>query len=134
MPYPHAAAKPVVLCVDDDSSVLAVTALALQLDGCTVLTAEGGAAALELFRSHHFDAVVLDYEMPGMDGGALAEAIQALDPRVPKLLFTGRADLPASVLGKVEGVCWKPSGIGALRSRVRLLLGNPCRQAHSMAG
>ncbi len=115
-------AKQVVLCVDDDSSVLAVTSMALQMDGCTVLTASSGVAALIVFGSQAVDAVVLDFDMPGMNGGEVAAAMQEMNPRVPKLLFTGRDDLPDEVLRAVEDVCAKPSGMAVLRLHVRALL------------
>lgn len=115
-------AKSVVLCVDDDSSVLAVTSLALQMEGCTVLTADSGPAALDVFCSQTVDAVVLDFDLPGMNGGEVAMVMRQLKPQVPKLLFTGCANLPVEALRAVEGVCAKPSGIGVLRSHVRAML------------
>jgi len=119
-------AKSVVLCVDDDSSVLAVTSLALQMEGCTVLTADSGPAALAVFCSQTVDAVVLDFDMPGMNGGEVAVAMQRLKPQVPKLLFTGCIDLPVEAIRAVEDICAKPSGINVLRSHVRAML---CRSA-----
>jgi CheY-like chemotaxis protein len=112
----------IVLCVDDDAAVLAVTSMALEMDGCTVLTATSGPAALDVFCSQPVDAVVLDFDMPGMNGGEVAAAMQQLKPQVPRLLFTGRADLPAEALAAVDDICAKPGGVAILRSQLRALL------------
>lgn len=112
----------VVLCVDDDSSILEITALALQLEGWTVLTADSGAVALDIFCSQPVDAVVLDFDMPGMNGGEVAQVMRRHKPQVPKLLFTGCPNLPAEALRAVEDVCAKPISLSVLGSRVRALL------------
>ena len=57
-----------VLLVDDEDIFREATARQLKVRGFTVLTADGGEAALELVKSDPPDVVLLDQEMPGMHG------------------------------------------------------------------
>ena len=64
----------VVLLVDDDSLVLDVAASMLEDIGCEVVTAAGGAEALEkLSIDKRIDILITDVNMPGIDGYALAK-------------------------------------------------------------
>jgi CheY-like chemotaxis protein len=84
---------PTVLVVDDDDSIRELTQLALEsVCGWNVVTASGGIAALEMCRTHHPDAVLLDMMMPDMDGLTTFEHLQA-DERtrdIPVILFTAK--------------------------------------------
>jgi DNA-binding response OmpR family regulator len=57
-----------VLIVDDDEMAREVMRTILQAEGCAVTTAESGSRALELLKAGAFDLVVLDINMPGVDG------------------------------------------------------------------
>jgi DNA-binding response OmpR family regulator len=57
-----------VLIVDDDEMAREVMRTILQAEGCAVTTAESGSQALELLKAVAFDLVVLDINMPGVDG------------------------------------------------------------------
>jgi CheY-like chemotaxis protein len=61
--------------------MLALTKIVLELEGYWVLTASQGKEALEKFASHPVDAVVLDYELPRMNGAEVAWEIKRLKPR-----------------------------------------------------
>ena len=85
--------QPTVLVVDDDETIRELTQLALEsVNGWSVMTADGGVAALEMCRLHHPDAVLLDMMMPDMDGLTTFEHLQA-DPAtwdIPVILFTAK--------------------------------------------
>jgi PAS domain S-box-containing protein len=85
-----------VLLVDDDILV-SMGAADMLLDlGHSVTEAQSGAHALKLLKSDApFDVVVTDYAMPGMNGFELAQRIKAGHPRLPIVLATGYAELPA---------------------------------------
>ncbi|WP_421729186.1 response regulator [Brevundimonas sp.] len=86
----------VVLVVDDDDAVREVTAGILSDLGYRVIQAGGGSAALDLVETHdRIDAMVLDFAMPGMNGGDLARELRSRRPAVPILFATGYADLDA---------------------------------------
>ena len=82
-----------VLLVDDEPDVAEVTAEFLQrradAEASVVIETEAS-AGLDRLESERFDAVVSDYEMPGMDGIEFLERVRERNPELPFILFTGR--------------------------------------------
>ena len=72
-----------ILTVDDCPTTRAWMAAVLEARGWRVQAVDNGADALEAARSTHFDAIVLDVEMPGIDGLALGRALRG-DPRTAR--------------------------------------------------
>jgi CheY-like chemotaxis protein len=91
-----------ILCVDDEPTGLTVRKMLLQRKGYEVLTAPGGPEGIELLMSNPVRAVVLDYAMPGMDGGQVAAEMKRLNPSVKILLLSAYVDLPADALEFVD--------------------------------
>jgi CheY-like chemotaxis protein len=116
---------PRILCVDDDQSILSITRMALEYEGYNVVTASNGRAALEQFAAGPVDAVVLDYEMPGMNGAEVAREMKRLKPAVPKLLFTSCPTVPKQAADAIEAFCPKGVSLDVLLSRVHLLVETP---------
>ena len=85
-----------VLLVDDDILV-SMGAADMLLDlGHSVTEAQSGPHALKLLETDApFDIVVTDYAMPGMNGFELAQRIKKRNPKLPIVLATGYAELPA---------------------------------------
>jgi CheY-like chemotaxis protein len=67
-----------------------------------VLEASGGDEGLKLFRSHAFDAVVLDYQMPGMNGDVVAAKMKRINSHVPIMLLSAYGPLPKNKLKSVD--------------------------------
>ena len=80
-----------VLVVDDEVGIRSLIQHTLEELGYTVLTAEHGAQALELFdrSSDEIILVLLDLIMPVLDGAETAAELQARDPDVPILIMSG---------------------------------------------
>ncbi|MDQ6992238.1 MAG: PAS domain S-box protein [Mariprofundus sp.] len=80
-----------VLVVDDELMVRSVVQCLLEKLGCSVLVAEGGKEAIELFgRSEaKIDMVLLDLTMPKMDGGEVLIALRKLNAEVPVYISSG---------------------------------------------
>jgi CheY-like chemotaxis protein len=97
-----------ILVVDDEPSVREVLATFFQHEyvprGYVVETAADGAEALAAVQRQRPALVLLDIEMPGMDGLAALRGIRAIDPAIPWIVVTGNAS--AQVAGEVikEGV------------------------------
>ncbi|HZP17092.1 MAG TPA: response regulator, partial [Terriglobales bacterium] len=95
--------SPAVLCIDDNVLGLAVRKAMLETRDYTVFTAENGPAGLEIAARQPIDLVVLDYEMPEMDGGRVAQRLRRDCPSVPILLLTGYPGrIPKSLLAAVD--------------------------------
>lgn len=89
MSTPHIEDQLRVLVVDDDPVTNKVVTKYLTRFGHRVHSAEDGPAALALFQSGEYDAVISDIMMPEMDGWQLAAALRAVAPEVPILMITG---------------------------------------------
>ena len=75
---PHAAERPPrILIVDDDAAALRLLAVGLDATGFDVLTATSGEEALALIANSPPDAVVLDFEMPGLNGAEVCAQLRA---------------------------------------------------------
>jgi DNA-binding response OmpR family regulator len=77
-----------VLVVDDDPGVRQLVAMTLAAEGWVVRTAADGTAALDEAQRREFDAVVLDLQMPVMDGRSFYTALRHLPSDVPVLLLS----------------------------------------------
>ena len=79
-----------MLVVDDDESMGTLLQLQMERDGYRAITAEGGSSALDKAAAEPPDLVLLDAEMPGMDGFQVAEALKssARTRTVPIIMVT----------------------------------------------
>jgi CheY-like chemotaxis protein len=122
------AGRKTVLVVDDEPAVAEVASLMLRRLGLDVHKAQGGQAALDLYRERAggIDLVLLDMIMPGMGGEETFRGLQEIDPGVRVLLSSGysregRAQdlLKAGCLGFLQ----KPYNLADLRARLEEILG-----------
>lgn len=112
-----------ILCIDDHEQGLFIRKTVLQQRGYVVLTATSGARGLSLIEQHEIDAVVLDYRMEGIDGGAVASIIKRRNPEIPIVMLSGYVDeLPDRVLKVVDAVVEKGQAAKALYSTVKRLI------------
>jgi CheY-like chemotaxis protein len=86
-----------VLLVDDYPDALDVWEIFLTAAGCQVLTAGDGAQALEIARTQRPDVIVMDFQMPGLSGPSVAEALRedSATAQIPLIAVTGRRVEPA---------------------------------------
>jgi len=92
---------PVILCVDDEPSILSALRRLFRVHGFQVLAAESGAAGLALLDSHAVDLVISDMRMPEMDGVQFLSQVRQRKPELIRLLLTGYADI-ASIAGAIN--------------------------------
>jgi two-component system OmpR family response regulator len=90
-------AKAKVLLVDDETEFTATLCERLQLRDMDVFTASNGRDALKLADSHNFDAVILDLQMPGMDGIETLRRLLTGDADQQVIILTGHATVSKSV-------------------------------------
>src|SRR5260370_40057831 len=100
-----------ILCIDDEVSVLELERAVLASKGYEVLTASDGPTGIALARQHPMAAVLLDYNMPGMNGNQVAEVLMKERPRVPVLIWSGCPDqIPESLKWFADAVLYKGDG------------------------
>ena len=109
---------PTILCIDDEELGLEIRKMVLEREGYAVLTASDGLTGLSILESQPVDVVILDYAMPGLDGGRIAALMRERRPEVPILMLSAHVDLPDDVQGVVSGSATK--GDGALSLIVTL--------------
>ena len=83
-----------ILCIDDDEQSLQVRKILLETFDFRVTTTTSAKEGLRYFRSRNVDAVVLDYEMPEMNGGQVARKMKSMRADVPVLILTSLPWLP----------------------------------------
>ena len=93
--------KRIILCIDDDEAILSYEKALLERSGYAVLTASSPQKGLRLATTCKCDAVLLDYEMPGMNGDEVALAIKRLRPELLVILLSG-SDVPTHALASVD--------------------------------
>ncbi|MBK7332164.1 MAG: Hpt domain-containing protein [Betaproteobacteria bacterium] len=103
---PAAPARPVVLVVDDSLTVRKITSRLLAREGFDVLTAKDGVDALQVLTEQLPDVILLDIEMPRMDGFEFTKTIKrdAKLSHIPIIMITSRTAEKHRNLAKELGV------------------------------
>lgn len=115
------AEPPRVLLVDDLEANRFLLEEALGDLGAEILSADGGRRALQIAAAAHPDVVVLDFQMPDLNGADTARALRrAGGPFSYVILTSGYADAGADAIDTtgVDSFLAKPYTLGDLRSRV----------------
>ena len=105
--------KKKILIIDDEKDLCNITKLNLERTGkYDVTTAYSGEDGLRKATAETFDLVITDFKMPGMDGQQVLEALKAMRPRAPVVLFSVYHDDPGtvtiSVQTKADGLIHQP--------------------------
>lgn len=97
-----------ILVLDDDADTLEILTCVLEASGHSVTTATNGRAGLEA-RPESYDAIILDLQMPEMNGWEFTRHLKALSIEVPVILVSGNHDVErAAVELSVFGYMSKP--------------------------
>jgi len=113
--------EPKILLVDDEAQPLELRAQIMKLHGFSVLTADGPVKALSLMAEKAIKKIqiaVLDYNMPGMNGCALAERLRSALPNLRIILYTGAVDIPEGEMRGIDALVSKGDGIACLIAQV----------------
>lgn len=117
--------SPTILLVDDEPSLISLLTLVFESEGFRVLSALAGQSGVDIFSQTPVDVVVLDFLMPGMDGGQVAEQMRAMRPEVPIIMLSACLTVPEPVRERVDAFVEKGAGTEALLNTVRRVLRLP---------
>lgn len=115
-----------ILIVDDEPSMLITLTDILIISGYNVSTVEDGYQALELVKKEKYAVVLMDFNMPGMNGVETFNEIAKIDPGIKCIFITAYYD--ESVLSKalsegIGGICHKPLNIPLLLDFIKTAVG-----------
>jgi DNA-binding NtrC family response regulator len=119
-----------VLVVDDDSEMRTLVRRMLEFDGCRVAERDRGTHVLDALREGPFDLIILDKEMPGINGLDLLPVLRREFPEVPVVLVTafgGRQVATSALRLGAARYLEKPFRLGQLRDTVHDLIPGPPR-------
>ena len=114
--------KSTILCIDDHWNGLIGRKMLLEKNGYEVLEASGGDEGLKLFRSNRVDAVVLDYQMPGMNGDVVAAKMKRIKSSVPIMMLSAYEPLPKNKLKAVDAFLSKSQPTDKLLSNLQHMI------------
>jgi len=125
MPHSSSNSSPApgrVLIVDDETSVRRALSTTLRTLGFSTREASGGEEALTLARTTPYDVVLLDINMPGMDGLETCRQLRSLLPRIEILMLSVRdsqEDKVQALEAGADDYVTKPFHVGELTARIR---------------
>lgn len=115
-----------ILVVDDDSALHELIEAALTSDGHTLRHAFSGREGLEMLAREKFDLALIDYVMPGMDGGEFLDQLRHNYPNQRAMMITAYSTPDAVLNAMRKRVCdfiVKPFSMADLRAAVQAALG-----------
>ncbi len=111
-----------VLLVDDEKEFLEIMSERMKARDMEVTTATSAQQALEIIEKESFDAIILDFQMPGMDGMDALKAIKAKKPELQIILLTGYATVEKGVeamkIGATDFI-EKPADLEVLAEKIK---------------
>jgi DNA-binding NtrC family response regulator len=120
-----------VLLVDDEEEFVETLAQRLEVREFDVTTALNGADALERLAHEEIDLVILDLQMPGVDGIAVLRKIKELKPLIEVIMLTGHATVETAIEGMKLGAfdfLIKPTETEELVEKINQAFGRKAEQ------
>jgi DNA-binding response OmpR family regulator len=117
-----------ILVIDDDASDRDLLAAVLTKRGYEVILADNGWTGLMLCHRRTPDAVVLDLNMPGIDGRSILRQLRILHPTLPVVVFSGHSteEIEQEMLNQGATACiQKAFSLDQLGSALQEVLPSP---------
>ena len=86
-----------ILLIDDDPVVRSLASGILKKKGYEVFVAKTGEEGMRLVEERQPDLVITDFQMPGLSGIEVVEAIKSVDPHIPTILLTAHGDTTLTI-------------------------------------
>lgn len=122
---PHSSVLPHLLVAEDDLPLANFLQRRLQFESYDVQTVPDGQAALHVLNHYRYDLLILDLNLPTVDGFGVLKRVRPKQPRLPILVLTARTGVEDRVLSLNHGAddcLLKPFSLSELVARVRALL------------
>ncbi len=115
-----------ILLVDDEEAIRMVYHEEFEEDGYQVVTAADGTEGLAMFASESPDLVILDIQMPGMNGVEVLRQMKMRNPKVPVILSSAYQEFKRDLgTWASDEYVVKSGNLDDLRDAVRRLIGAP---------
>lgn len=117
-----------ILVVDDDRAILTLVRRYLSGAGYSVVVTDSGSEGLMLVRESHPDLILVDSEMPGLDGHAVCRVLkkEAATQSIPVVIMSGArlkdTDVLAGFAGGADDYVMKPFSLPVLAARLEAVL------------
>jgi CheY-like chemotaxis protein len=121
MSTPKLLTIPRILMVDDEIEQLKLRAQVIGMCGFAAITASGPMEAIEIMTTGQrgtIDLAILDYNMPVMNGCALAQKLRSICPELKTILHSGESDIPQSEMTSVDVLVHKGDGVAPLLNQI----------------
>jgi CheY-like chemotaxis protein len=102
-----------LLCIDDNKAILEYERSLFERSGYVVVTAASARQGLRLATMFRFDAVLLDYRMPEMNGHQFAFEMRQVRPETPVVMFSG-SEIPEETRKLVAAIVPKTEAVAEL--------------------
>ncbi|MDQ0115873.1 response regulator transcription factor [Paenibacillus harenae] len=113
-----------ILIIEDEQDLLKALAKGLRLQGYAIDTAEDGLSGIELVTVNEYDLLILDLNLPAMDGLEVCRKVRALLPQLLIVMLTARSQPNDKIFGLDQGAddyMVKPFHFEELLARIRAL-------------
>lgn len=121
-----------VLLVDDEPALTASMKVGLRKSGWKIATADSGEEALEMSRANHYDVIVSDERMPGMQGSDLLTLVRTESPDTLRITLSGQASVARTIhainSAEIHRFLVKPCPPLELKTTIEELLEKKSRQ------
>ncbi|HLH52355.1 MAG TPA: response regulator [Verrucomicrobiae bacterium] len=115
-----------ILLVDDEKSIREALSKVLRGENYEVLLAETGKEAMDRYGTGRIDLLLLDLNLPGGNGWATLEWLAKVNPLLPVVIITGRADQrELAQKSGADALMEKPLNVPLLLQTIRELLDEP---------
>jgi DNA-binding response OmpR family regulator len=114
---------PHILVVDDDDAMSRMIRLTLVSEGYSVTTAGDGFEGLEALERQNFALIVLDLQMPRMDGREMFAEMQRRGIQIPVVVLSAYGAEAAGLELKAAGAITKPFDTAVLLERIKRIIG-----------
>jgi DNA-binding response OmpR family regulator len=114
--------KTLILCVDADMLNLNIRDLVLREAGYDTLIAKDANSGLRLFGNSDVSLVILDYDLPDLNGGAVAREMRQLKPHTPILMLSAQLFRPDGLDGEIDAYLTKCGSVSELLEQIEFLL------------